>query len=70
LRAAIEAGDAAGLRMAAHTLKSNAATFGGDELAETCQELERIGASGAVDGAAELLPRAEGEFERLRAELG
>ena len=48
--------DAVELRRAAHTLKSNAATFGGAALAALCQELERIGEAGAVDGAADLSP--------------
>ena len=69
LRQSVDDGDAAGLRLAAHTLKSNANTFGGAALAEVCQELEHIGAAGAVDGAAELVGRAEAEYERLEAQL-
>ncbi len=69
LRQSVDEGDAAGLRLAAHTLKSNANTFGGSALAEVCQELERIGAAGAVDGASELVGRAETEYERLEAAL-
>jgi PAS domain S-box-containing protein len=69
LRQSVDDGDAAGLRLAAHTLKSNASMFGGTALAEVCQELERIGAAGTVDGAAELVGRGEAEYARLEAEL-
>jgi PAS domain S-box-containing protein len=69
LRLAVERGDAEGLRRAAHTLKSNAATFGATALAELCRELEAIGESGGVAGAAQLLARADAEHERLRSHL-
>ncbi|MGZ8695384.1 MAG: response regulator, partial [Gaiellaceae bacterium] len=69
MRRSVEEGDAARLRLAAHTLKSNAATFGGAALAALCQELERIGEAGVVDGAADLISRAEAEHERVRSEL-
>jgi PAS domain S-box-containing protein len=69
LRRSVEQADADALRRAAHTLKSNAATFGGAALAALCQELERIGEAGAVDGAADLVARAEAEHERVRSEL-
>jgi PAS domain S-box-containing protein len=69
LRRSVADGDAEGLRRAAHTLKSNAAMFGGAALAALCQDLERIGAGGSVDGAADLVTRAEVEHERLREAL-
>jgi CheY-like chemotaxis protein len=69
LRRSVEQADADALRRAAHTLKSNAATFGGAALAALCEELERIGEAGAVDGAADLVARAEAEHERVRSEL-
>lgn len=40
LEAAAGNGDAAGLRLVAHTLKANAATFGIRELEAVCRELE------------------------------
>ncbi len=70
LHSAVERGDADGLRRAAHTLKSNAATFGASALAELCGELEAIGEAGTVAGASELLARADAEHERLRSDLG
>jgi HPt (histidine-containing phosphotransfer) domain-containing protein len=69
IRNAVEDGDAAALRLGAHTLKSNANTFGGTALAEVCEELERIGAAGSVEGAAGLVGRAVAEYERLEADL-
>jgi HPt (histidine-containing phosphotransfer) domain-containing protein len=69
LHLAVERGDADGLRRAAHTLKSNAATFGAATLAELCRELETIGEAGTVSGASELLARADAEHERVRSDL-
>ncbi|QJY49795.1 hybrid sensor histidine kinase/response regulator [Pseudonocardia broussonetiae] len=51
LRSALDLGDAAGLRMAAHTLRSNAATLGAARLADACRALEH----GGPDGAAALV---------------
>jgi PAS domain S-box-containing protein len=69
LHLAVEHADADGLRRAAHTLKSNAATFGAVALGELCQELEAIGEAGTVAGAWELLARADAEHEQLRSAL-
>lgn len=43
LKSALEAGDADSFRRAAHSLKSNAATFGASQLAELAKALEAIG---------------------------
>ncbi|WP_226381115.1 hybrid sensor histidine kinase/response regulator [Pseudonocardia oceani] len=51
MRSALDTGDAAELRMAAHTLRSNAATLGAARLAAACRELE----DGGPDGAAALV---------------
>jgi CheY-like chemotaxis protein len=69
LHLAVERGDADGLRRAAHTLKSNAATFGAAALEELCRDLEAIGEAGAVAGATEVLARADAEHERVRSDL-
>jgi response regulator RpfG family c-di-GMP phosphodiesterase len=42
LRQASEKGDATGLRLAAHSLKSNAADFGAMRLSNLCKELEHL----------------------------
>jgi histidine phosphotransfer protein HptB len=69
LRSALERADAAEARRAAHTLKSNAATFGASSLADVSRELEAAAARGELDGAAGLLERAELEWERARGAL-
>ena len=64
------------VRRGAHTLKSNAATFGAVGLEGLCRELEAAAKTGTLDGLAELddrieaeLGRVTGELERIRAEL-
>jgi PAS domain S-box-containing protein len=69
LREALARGDSAELRRAAHTLKSNAATFGASTLTELCRELEAIGEAGTVAGAVDVVARAEAEHERVRSRL-
>jgi CheY-like chemotaxis protein len=74
---AVEAGDAATLRRAAHSLKSNSAEFGAGTLADLCRELEAIGRAGEEAGggggptaeAVEMVARAETIFERVRPAL-
>jgi CheY-like chemotaxis protein/HPt (histidine-containing phosphotransfer) domain-containing protein len=69
MRQAVKKGDAGGLRLAAHGLKSNSADFGATVLAEMCRELEMMGKAGMLDGAFERLEQAEVEHERVRAAL-
>jgi CheY-like chemotaxis protein len=69
LRQALEQGDAAKLRRAAHTIKSSSNDFGATTLAEFCQELETMGKAGTLDGAAELVTQVEKEYEQARVEL-
>jgi len=57
------------LRRAAHTLKSNGATFGATMLSTVAKQLEQLGREGQFEGAAELIERAEREFVRAKAEL-
>ena len=66
---AVEQGDAGGLRLAAHSFKSNSADFGAKALATLCKELEMMGKAGALDGAVERVTRAEGEYERVKTAL-
>ncbi len=66
MREAIESADAAKLHLAAHTLKSNGATFGATALSRICRELELLGKNGSVEGAAALLAEAASELERTR----
>jgi HPt (histidine-containing phosphotransfer) domain-containing protein len=59
--------DAALAGRAAHTLKSNALTFGGAELASACRELEVTAREGELDTA--LADLADGAWARVRPEL-
>ena len=69
LHGAVESGDADTVRRAAHTLKSNGATFGAQPFAELCRELEALGRDGELAAAPELLAQAEEEWERVREAL-
>jgi HPt (histidine-containing phosphotransfer) domain-containing protein len=69
LRSALKQGDAEEARRAAHTLKSNSATFGASSLMEVSRELEAAAARGELDGAAALVDQAEVEWARARAAL-
>jgi HPt (histidine-containing phosphotransfer) domain-containing protein len=69
---AAEHGDLDALRIAAHTLKSNARDFGALRLSALCAELERASASGNPTDprrAAEEISRAEEEARRALAEI-
>ena len=68
-RQALAAGDAQAVRRAAHSLKSNSATFGATALAGLCQDLEERGKTGALDGAAALVTRVETTFVEVAAAL-
>lgn len=66
---ALVVSDAAGLRRAAHALKSNSANFGAGALTELCRDLEARGKDGALDGAAPLLAQVEAEYDRVKPAL-
>ena len=70
LRGAFERGDAEEARRAAHTLKSNGATFGAEGFSELCRQLEEKAKAGdwLADGA-ELVGRAEAEYARVEPRL-
>jgi signal transduction histidine kinase/CheY-like chemotaxis protein len=57
------------VRRAAHTLKSNARTFGATELADLCQKLEERARAGELDGAAALARQIEEKYERAAEAL-
>jgi PAS domain S-box-containing protein len=63
-------GEADAVRRGAHTLKSNAASFGALRLTELCRELEAVAKAGALDGATDLLDRIATELGRVTDELG
>ncbi|MGH7789409.1 MAG: Hpt domain-containing protein, partial [Candidatus Binatia bacterium] len=63
------AGDADALRRHAHTLKSNAASFGATELGELCAALEARARGGELGGADEAVSPIAKEFDAARAAL-
>jgi CheY-like chemotaxis protein len=65
----VEAGDAVGVHRVAHSLKSNGADFGASTFSALCKELELLGKSGALEGAANLLARITAEYARVEAAL-
>jgi CheY-like chemotaxis protein len=69
IRTAIERGETDEVRRGAHTLKSNAATFGAATLADLCRELEAAAKAGTLEGGSGLLTRIEVELERVTGEL-
>jgi HPt (histidine-containing phosphotransfer) domain-containing protein len=66
---ALDKEDVAGVRLAAHTLKSNGADFGATTFSTLCQELEMLAKSGQLTGADALLSRVKEEFENEKAAL-
>jgi CheY-like chemotaxis protein len=69
LRQALVDGDAQQLSRSAHTLKSNAATFGANDLSALCRELELLARSGDITGAPPLIDRSDVEYERVAKAL-
>jgi GAF domain-containing protein/DNA-binding response OmpR family regulator len=57
------------LRRAAHSLKSNAASFGAVTLSTLAKDLEALARSGSLDGAAARVERVAGECERVARAL-
>jgi CheY-like chemotaxis protein len=66
---ALQQKNAQDLRRAAHTLKSNGATFGAVMLSTVAKQLEQLGGEGQFEGAAELIERAGREFVKAKAEI-
>jgi CheY-like chemotaxis protein len=57
------------LRRAAHSLKSNAASFGAMTLSTLAKDLEGLARSGSLDGASARVERLAGECERVARAL-
>ncbi|MGZ8636391.1 MAG: GAF domain-containing protein [Actinomycetota bacterium] len=64
-RRALEAGDASEVRRAAHTLKSNAATFGANVLADRSHRLEESAKAEALDDGSEQIDAIAQELDRV-----
>jgi PAS domain S-box-containing protein len=69
LRNALAEGDAAEVRRAAHTLKSNGATLGATDFAEVCRTLEQRAKDGRLEDAPGLVARIEEERDSLERAL-
>jgi GAF domain-containing protein/DNA-binding response OmpR family regulator len=68
-RSALASGDVEALRRAAHTLKSNAATFGAHRLADRSRELEETAKRGALADAGPGIDVVDRELEAVRKAL-
>ena len=69
LKSALEANNADSFRRAAHSLKSNAATFGASQLATLAKELEMLGKENKINETGNRLGALEEAYESVREEL-
>lgn len=71
IRGAYEGGNASELERAAHTLKSSSATFGANDAAQLCKQLESMGKQGRLDDpeAPTLIAALEAMFKVVSSEL-
>ena len=69
MRRALTDKDTDSFRRAAHSLKSNAASFGAMTLSTLAKDLETLARSGSLDGAASRVERLAGECERVTRAL-
>ena len=66
---ALETIDTESCRKKAHTIKGASGNLGATELQNLAFSLERLGSSGDLDGAGELIAQIRGEFERVKTFL-
>ena len=69
IKKAASDGNAKGLEVAAHSLKSSSSYIGALKLSAFSKELEFMGRSGALEGSVEKAAWVETEFERVKAAL-
>ncbi|PCE30578.1 hybrid sensor histidine kinase/response regulator [Burkholderia ubonensis] len=69
MHAAVAAGDAVALKIAAHTLKSSSANVGAHRLSARCREIEQFARAAEVAAAADLIAGTDAEFGRAQAAL-
>lgn len=69
LQVSLDRNATAEFQRAAHTLKSNSASFGANVLSNLCREMETMGKSGDLSDASTTLAQALAEFERVKAAL-
>jgi HPt (histidine-containing phosphotransfer) domain-containing protein len=69
MRMAVESRDLEEVRRAAHTLKSNASTFGASTLAELSRKLESAARADDLEDGRQLIDRITEELDRVLVEL-
>lgn len=69
MKSALGADNTDAFRRAAHSLKSNAATFGAGQLAALAKELETLGKENKLHETGDKLRVLEEAYESVRAEL-
>ena len=68
-RQGVDQGNAADLRLAAHSLKSNSADFGAEALRELCKQAELLGQEGRLEGADNLVSQAASVYVAVESAL-
>ena len=69
MKAAIDSGDGAALRLAAHTLKSSSATIGATRFSSLCKELEALGKRGSTSASPAWEQQLQQEYENVKRAL-
>jgi histidine phosphotransfer protein HptB len=69
MRSALQKGDAESFRRAAHSLKSNSATFGAGRLSGLAKELEMLGKENKLAEAGPLMPPLEDALHLVESEM-
>ena len=69
MESALKAGNVDSFRRAAHSLKSNAATFGAGELFALAKELEMLAKENRLNDTGDRLKVLEESYESVRTEL-
>jgi len=69
IKSALGANDAETFRRAAHSMKSNAATFGASQLAALAKELEMLGKESKLNETGDRLKALEEAYASVQSEL-
>ena len=69
MRQALTTNDAEAFRRAAHSLKSNSASFGAMRLSGQAKEMEMLGKVGNLAGVSDRLTEMAAEFDRVQVVL-
>jgi len=69
MKSALESGDAESFRRAAHSLKSNSATFGANHLSALAKNLEMLGKENKLGEVGNQLQAAETTYQSVASEL-